>query len=311
MKITRDIEQLSPGLSPVMTIGNFDGVHLGHQALLNEVVTKAQRVGGESVVLTFDPHPLAVIAPQLQLQFLTTFDEKLSLFEQAGIAHVICLEFSTQLAEISPDAFVRDILKEHIGVRELCVGKTFRFGKDRAGTIGDLTRLGPEMGFQVTPIRPVQNAGEIVSSSTIRKRIQEGRVSEAMRFLGRDYTIGGVVQQGEQNGSAMGYPTANLPLPDDRVIPPNGVYATIATVDDTPHQSVSYIGTRPTFHGTERLLEVHIFDMESDLYGKHMTVGFSEQVRGDMVFSNATDLACQIKDDVRHARQALGTHAET
>ena len=163
-------------------IGNFDGVHLGHQALLKEVVTKAQRVGGESVVLTFDPHPLAVIAPHLHLQFLTTLDEKISLFEQAGIAHVIRLEFSSQLAEISPEAFVNDILKERVGVRELCVGTTFRFGRDRAGAIEDLTRLGPEMGFQVTPITPIRNGDEIISSSTIRKCIREGRVSEATHF---------------------------------------------------------------------------------------------------------------------------------
>ena len=311
MKVTKDLEQLSRGDNRVVTIGNFDGVHLGHQALLKEVVTKAQCVGGESVVLTFNPHPLAVIAPHLQLQFLTTLDEKFSLFAQAGIAHVICLEFSSQLAEISPDAFVKDILIERIGVRELCVGQTFRFGKDRAGTIEDLTRLGPEMGFQVTPTMPIRNGDEIVSSSTIRKCIREGRVSEATHFLGRQYAIGGIVQQGERNGSAMGYPTANLPLPTDRVIPPNGVYATITTVDETPHQSVSYIGTRPTFRGMERLLEVHIFDMEADLYGKHLMVGFSEYVRGDMVFSNATDLSRQIEDDVRHARQALGTHAAT
>ena len=311
MKITKDIKQLSGGDSPVVTIGNFDGVHLGHQALLKEVVTKAQGIGGESVVLTFHPHPLAIIAPHLQLQFLTALDEKLSLFEQAGITHAICLEFSSRLAEISPDSFVKEILKKRIGIHELCVGNTFKFGKDRAGTIEDLTRLGPEMGFRVTPITPVQSDDEIVSSSTIRKQIQEGRVSEATRFLGRQYTIAGIVQEGERNGSAMGYPTANLPLPTNRVIPQNGVYATIATIDDTPHRSVSYIGTRPTFRGTERLLEVHIFDMEADLYGKHMTVGFSEQVRGDMVFSTATDLSRQIEIDVRHARQALGTHAAT
>ncbi len=311
MKITNDLEQISPGDHPVVTIGNFDGVHLGHQGLLKEVVTKAQDLGGESVVLTFDPHPLAILAPHLQLQFLTALDEKLSLFNQAGIAHVICLEFSSQLAEITPRAFVKDLLKERIGVRELLVGETFRFGKNREGTTKDLNRLGPEMGFHVTPITPIRNGSEIVSSSTIRKQIQEGRVVEATRCLGRQYTIAGIVQQGDQNGATIGYPTANLPLPAGRVIPPNGVYATIATIDATLYHSVSYIGTRPTFHGTERLLEVHIFDMEADLYGKHMTVGFSKQVRGDMVFSNATDLLHQIKDDVRHARHALETHAKT
>jgi len=305
MKITKGIEQLSRGDNSVVTIGNFDGVHLGHQALLKEVIAKAQRVGGESVVLTFDPHPLTVVAPQRQLQFLTTLDEKLSLFEQAGIAHVICLEFSPQLAEISPEAFVKDLLNARIGVRDVFVGSTFRFGKDRAGTIKDLTQLGPKLGFHVTPITPIRHCGDIVSSSTIRTCIHEGRVSEAADFLGRQHTISGVVQQGERNGTAMGYPTANLSLPPQRVIPSNGVYATIATVDGTSYHSVSYIGTRPTFHGTERLLEVHIFDLKADLYGKHMTVGFSKQVRGDMVFSNATDLARQIEDDVRYARQSL------
>ena len=305
MKLTRDIQQLFPAHAGIVTIGNFDGVHIGHQALLNEVVTKAQRVRGESVVLTFDPHPLAVVAPDVDLKFLTTLDEKLVLLEQAGIEHVICLEFSPQLAEISPETFVKTILRERVGVQELLIGGTFRFWKGRAGTIQDLIRWGPDTGFRVTPITPIQQDGNIVSSSTIRQRIQEGRVSGATELLGYQYSLSGIVQRGEQNGSRMGYPTANIPLPTGRVIPPNGVYATIVTVGKIRHHSVSYIGTRPTFHGTERLLEVHIFDMQADFYGQSMTVGFCEQVRGDLVFSNAADLSRQIKDDVRHARQAL------
>ena len=305
MKITKGIKQLPRVCNPISTVGNFDGVHLGHQALLKEVVAKTRRVGGDSVVLTFDPHPLAIVAPHLHLRLLTTQDEKLSLFEHIGIGHVILLEFSSQLAALPPETFVTDILVKQIGIRELCVGNTFRFGKNRAGTIDDLTRLGTTMGFHVTPIAPIQNRGEIVSSSTIRNLVQKGRVAEAAYFLGRHYAIGGVVQRGECNGAALGYPTANIPLPTNRVIPSNGVYATIATIDDIQHQSVSYIGTRPTFRGTERLLEVHILDMKAELYGKYMAVSFLQHMRDDLVFDNTTDLSRQIEDDVRYARQAL------
>ena len=310
MKITRDLEQLSHNDTRILTIGNFDGVHRGHQALLNDVVTRARQLGGESAVLTFDPHPLVIVAPHLQLQFLTTREEKFSLFERAGIAHVICLEFSSQLAESSPDAFAKAVLRDGIGVCELFIGNAFRFGKDRAGTIEDLMRLGPQMNFRVTPITPIQVGSEIVSSSTIRQRINEGRVSEASRLLGRHYALAGIVQKGERHGSVMGCPTANLPLPIDRVIPPNGVYATVTMVDDTPRQSVSYIGTRPTVQGKERLLEVHVFDLEADLYDKHLRVRFFERVRGDMVFATTTELSRQIEDDVRQVRQVFTASGE-
>ncbi len=307
MKITKDLEQLSQRDARVLTIGNFDGVHLGHQALLKDVVMRAQALGGESVVLTFQPHPLAILAPHLDVQCLTTQDEKNALFEQAGIQHVICLQFSLELAELSAEAFVSEVLLGRIGLCELFIGNSFRFGKNRTGTIESLLNFGPKMQFLVTPILPIEIEGKVVSSSAIREYVKEGRLSEASRFLGRPYVLDGIVRKGEGNGAALGYPTANLSLPTGRVIPPNGVYATIVTLDNVAYPSISYIGHRPVFEGQERLLEVHIFDFTDNLYGKFLQVSFVEFIRKDMMFSSKIDLARQIEDDVNHVHLALKT----
>jgi riboflavin kinase/FMN adenylyltransferase len=257
------------------------------------------------MVLTFDPHPVKVLAPHVNLRFLTTPDEKLAYFQDAGIAEVLFLEFTTAFAALTPDQFMQQVLCDGVGIKELFVGEHFAFGKGRAGRIADLIRFGRDAGFQVHPVQPLRVDGGVVSSTRIRQLIQSGDVRGAARCLGRHYSLGGVVVPGEQRGQTLGWPTANLQLPPDRVIPADGVYATKTVWGARTFESVSYIGTRPTFGSGERLLEVSLLDARENLYGQTIRVEFVERVRGDQAFRSAEELAACIERDVQKARQVL------
>ena len=274
MKITRGLAAHQRVSHPVLTIGNFDGQHLGHSAMLRDVVRRAREAGGTPVVLTFDPHPVKVLAPHVNLRFLTTAEEKLACFRDAGIAEVLFLEFTTAFAALTPDQFMQLVLRDGIGVKELFVGEHFAFGKGRAGRIADLVRFGREAGFRVHPVQPLRVDGEIVSSTRVRHLIKSGDVRGASRCLGRYYALEGGVVSGEQRGRTLGWPTANLTLPADRVIPADGVYATRTLWGDRSFESVSYIGTRPTFGAGERLLEVSLLDARENLYRQAIRVEF-------------------------------------
>lgn len=311
MKVTRGYRDGTVRPYPVATIGNFDGHHIGHRALLQTVVDVARKAGGTAVALTFDPHPVKILAPQVDLRFLTGSEEKLVLFEDAGIDEVVLLEFNKTFAELSPQAFVEQVLSQGLRLNELFVGQHFAFGHRRAGKIEDLTALGERYGLMVHPMAPVLAGGSIVSSTRIRRLLQEGEVGQATLLLGRRYAMSGTVSHGAQRGQEVGWPTANLRLPPDRVIPPDGVYATVTQWNRRSYDSVSYIGTRPTFGAGERLLEVHLLDDTHDLYGERIVVEFVERVRGDMEFSGGEDLGRQIALDVESARAMLRKHQET
>lgn len=296
---------------PVATIGNFDGHHVGHRSLLRTVVDAARKANGTALAVTFDPHPVKILAPQAALRFLTSAEEKLARFEEAGVDEVVLLEFSESFARLSPEAFAEQVLHRGLRLKELFVGQQFVFGHKRAGTIADLTMLGQRFGFTVHPITPVTVGGSVVSSTRIRRLIQDGRVEQAAVLLGRQYAMTGVVSAGAQRGQALGWPTANLRLPADRVVPPDGVYATVTSWDGQRYDSVAYIGTRPTFDTGERLLEVYVLDEERNLYGQTITVQFVERVRGDVQFEDGEALSRQIGVDVDRARALLRRHHET
>jgi riboflavin kinase/FMN adenylyltransferase len=305
MRVARGLSQYQSSPYPVLTIGNFDGHHRGHRALLQSVVETAKGKDGTPIVLTFDPHPIRVLAPHVSLQLLTTQDEKLRHFERAGIQDVIFLTFDQSLASMSPEEFVLKILRDGIGVRELFVGEHFAFGKGRSGRLADLVRLGGQAGFVVHPVHPLRIDGDVVSSTRIRKLLQAGNVKEAARCLGRAYALGGQVMPGQQRGQALGWPTANLELPADRVIPADGVYATTTLWRQQRFDSVAYIGTRPTFGPGPRLLEVYLLDERRDLYGEQITVQFMERLRGDVTCATAEELSARISQDVAQAREKL------
>ncbi len=305
MKISRGLTPSTPRPYAVVTIGNFDGHHYGHRSLLGQVVETARRKAGTAVVLTFDPHPVKILAPHVNLQFLTTPEEKLAHFEAAGIDEVVFLEFTPTFAGLSPAEFAKQVLRDGIGTRELFVGEHFAFGKNRAGRIADLLEFGAQFGFRVHPMFPVIIEDEVVSSTRIRQLILSGDLRKAIRFLGRPYSIEGTVISGAHRGTELGWPTANLRLPEGRVLPPDGVYAAQVAWKGRLLDSVVYIGTRPTFGAGERLLEVSILDERLELYGESIRVRLLSFVREDMVFASAEDLTRQIAVDVEMTRAQL------
>ena len=305
MKVIRDLQTSSFSPHPVLTIGNFDGQHVGHQALIASVVEVAKRHNGTPMVLTFDPHPAKVLAPGVSLQFLSRQEEKVEFFERLGISELVILEFTPQLANWSPKEFTFEILRDKLGIRNLLIGESFVFGKGRSGNVQDLMRFGLQANFHVQPVVPVRVGGEVVSSTRIRKLIQSGQVKEAAQCLGRPYRVREIVIHGDHRGAELGWPTANLRIPLDRVIPADGIYATMAYVQGEWLPSVSYIGSRPTFMEGERLLEVHLFDQNRALYGEQMQVFFIEYIRGDMKFSDVKALLQQMDLDGSRAREIL------
>jgi riboflavin kinase / FMN adenylyltransferase len=305
LKVTRGLSGERTRVYPVATIGNFDGHHLGHRALLQTVVETARKAQGTALVLTFEPHPVKILAPHVDLRFLTSPEEKLAHLESAGIDEVVFLDFTPNFAAMNPDQFAEDILHRSLTLAELFVGNHFAFGKGRTGRIDDLVCFGKQYGFRVHPVTPVVMEGDVVSSSRIRRLILEGKMEQATVLLGRVYGIRGAVVHGVQQGQAMGWPTANLRIPADRVVPPDGVYAARAVYGGQTFDAIAYIGTRPTFEAGERLIEVNLLDQTSDLYGQEITVQFVARVRGDHVFASADELSKQIARDVEQARISL------
>ncbi len=305
MRIVRGIKNFTERLpNPVLTLGNFDGVHLGHQAIFRKVVERAREIGGTSVAFTFEPHPLKVLSPERSPQLLNTFHGKLRLFETAGIEVVICANFTRVFADQHPEDFAREVLYKQIGVKEVYVGYDYAFGKGREGSIESLKRMGQTYGFKVGVIEPVQVDGVVVSSSTIRDLITGGRVEEGARLLGRYYTIEGEVVHGSHRGHTLGFPTANIKSANE-LLPAFGVYAVLARVEGRTLKGVASIGIRPTFDGGPVSMEVFLFEFREDLYGKEMEVAFVKRLRGEEKFSDVEALVRQIQKDVQSAREAL------
>jgi len=305
MKVSRGLPTSPFPPHPVLTIGNFDGQHLGHRYLLSTVINRARECGGTSMVLTFEPHPVQVLNPHVDFRFLTTPEEKLQWFESEGVEHLVILEFTHSFAALSPQQFVYSILRDGLGVRDLFVGEHFVFGKGRAGTTSTLVQLGRESNFQVHLLKPLGAGDQVVSSTRIRKLIQQGKMEEAQECLGRPYALQGRVIAGDHRGQALGCRTANLRLPARRVVPLDGIYATRMFWKGKAYDSVSYIGTRPTFGPGERLLEVHLLDEDCALYGEDVRVCFLKYLRGDEVFQSAEELSACMAVDIERARQVF------
>jgi riboflavin kinase / FMN adenylyltransferase len=299
---------------PVVALGNFDGLHLGHQAIIRQVIERAKEMKGTGMVFTLEPHPLKVLAPERMPRLLTNFDEKMALLEALGIQVVVCAKFTKAFSSQTPRQFVKRYLRQAIRAKEVYAGYDFSFGKDREGRAIDLKKIGDEMGTQVEIIGPVMKDGVIVSASRIREYLQAGRVAEAARLLGRPYSIKGKVRGGIQRGRKMGFPTANLYLPQEEAMPADGVYITEAMLGMGPMPSVTYIGTQPTFGRYPRRMEVHLLNERKRLYGKTLRVAFFEWLRGEMTFSGKPDLIAQIRRDVQQTQtyfEMQRRHAQT
>lgn len=307
MNVIYDLKTLKKPLkSPVLTIGNFDGVHRGHLALFEKVKERARAIGGESAVMTFDPHPIKVMKPENGPPLITPTRQKLDLMWKAGIDVILCLTFTREFAAVTAQDFVRDILLKIIGVRELVVGYDYSFGHRRQGTIDLLRDLGESLGFMVHVVEPVHINDKLVSSTSVRRLVQEGNLEEASLFLGRDYQITGKVIRGANRGARLlGFPTANLELYDE-LIPRRGVYAVTVILNGETHYGVTNIGHNPTFGDNALSVETHLLDFSGDLLGKTIKINFLNRLRDEMTFESIEELSAQIALDIRKAKRIFG-----
>lgn len=291
----------------VATIGFFDGVHRGHQFLIDEVKTEAAKAGLQSLVITFDRHPRQVLQQSYQPQLLTTLDEKLRLLSLTGIDDIYVLHFTQDMAALTAKEFMSQILHDKLQVRKLVIGYDNRFGHNRTEGFDDYVQYGRDLGIEVIQAHPFEISGVKVSSSVVRAFLNGGEVEMAKRCLGRPFMLSGTVVRGFQEGRKMGFPTANLQTAEGLLIPADGVYAVKVKVCDTGKwlPAMTNIGTRPTFHGTARTLETHIFDFDRDIYGAPMTVGFIRRIRGERMFDGEQALAEQLRKDEQEIRKIL------
>lgn len=310
MKIVRHLDTYRRSFRhPVVTLGNFDGVHLGHRAILTRLVEEARVREGEALVITFFPHPLAVLRPDKAPPPILSLREKLLLFAGLGVDSVILQRFTLSFSHLSAQEFVRRYLVDFIGAEKIIVGHNVGFGRDRGGHVQTLQKLAPQHNFTLEVIGPVIVRGTEVSSTTIRSLLMAGRVEEVSHLLGRYYAIEGRVEYGHRRGKGLGFPTANV-HPSMDLLMPDGVYAVFAGVGAGREQAerlkgVANLGTNPTFGGTRRTLEVHLFDFAADLYGRRMRVTFVERLRGEVKFPSPEALVRQIEQDVARAHEAL------
>jgi riboflavin kinase/FMN adenylyltransferase len=286
---------------PVVAVGNFDGVHRGHQKILERVCRRAQERGGTPLVLTFDPHPPRVVRPDKAPPLLMTAVQKHAALARSGIAGMAVVRFTRELSQWEPDRFVRTVLLEWLHVAEVWVGANFLFGRDRTGNFSLLRALGAQYGFRSEKIDPVRYKEFVVSSTRIRRLVSEGRVDEAAALLGRHYILEGTVVRGEARGRTLGFPTANLDTQNE-LLPPHGVYATLVVLDARIHPSVTNIGVRPTFGPGDRpTIETHLFDLDEDLYDRSLQLAFVQRLRDERSFASVDALRAQIDADCRRA----------
>ncbi|MDY0268686.1 bifunctional riboflavin kinase/FAD synthetase [Trichloromonas sp.] len=305
MKTIRDLRDLAtPPRETVLTIGNFDGVHLGHREIFRRVVRKARSVGGTATVLTFEPHPLKILAPERAPKLLNTQAEKELLIAASRIDLLVCLPFTEELSRLSAAEFVREILVNRLAVRHLLVGYDYAFGRGRLGNIRFLQEQAREIGFTVEVLEPLAEHNVVYSSSLVRNMISAGDVAGVVRFLGRHYTLEGVVAHGVERGRKLGFPTANL-VTEKELLPIPGVYAVKVRRGRVFYDGVLNIGWNPTFGNQEVTVEVHLLDFSGDLYGETLRVYFFERLRNEKRFPSVVELSQAIASDITAARDIL------
>jgi riboflavin kinase/FMN adenylyltransferase len=305
MRIINDLTFTAADFStPVITIGNYDGLHLGHQEIIARVIALAKNSGGETVVLTFDPHPVQFLHPELRIPLIAPYRKKMMLLEKYGVDCTINLPFTHDIAQLSAERFIQDIVVDRIAPSWVVIGFNFTFGKDRSGTAEELKKMGERLGFGVEIVPPHTVAGEVVSSSLIRDLIQRGDIIAANRMLGMHHFILGTVIHGHARGKGLGFPTANLEITRD-LYPKAGVYAVTVMIGSEQHQGVVSIGTNPTFQDKKFAVEVFLFDYQGDLYGKELLVNFVARIRDEVTFPTPEALVRQIQQDVQTAKEIL------
>ena len=305
MQVFQGIQAVKGKLTkPAITIGNFDGVHKGHQALFDKVRQWARKLGGQSAVVTFDPHPLEVLSPEKAPPFITCHRLKMDLIARCGIDATIVIPFNHLFSRMSAREFVEIVLVENIGAKAIVVGHDYRFGNSREGNIDFLRRLGGEHGFEVETVAGLRVNDTMVSSTTIRQMIASGKIKEANKLLGRLFEVSGEVITGQRRGIQLGFPTANIRLPS-MASPPTGVYVIEAEVEGNRYGGAANLGYNPTFGNADLSLEAHLFDFNGDIYGKTIVIRFIDRLREEIRFPGPAELVVQIARDVASAKKTL------
>ncbi|MFH1775494.1 MAG: bifunctional riboflavin kinase/FAD synthetase [Chloroflexota bacterium] len=304
MQVEEELGLFLPPQDMVLTIGVFDGVHLGHQYLLAQLKEQALKEKLITGVVTFSQHPQKLLSPQTELPFLTNLTQRIALLKEQGVDAVIPLSFTPELARLSPRRFLA-LLKRYLRMRGLVIGPDFALGQGREGNIDTLHKLGQEMGFSVRVVPPVRIKGEVVSSTAIRQAIASGDMKRVLELTGRFFSLQGQVITGSSRGRDLGFPTANLKISPEQALPADGVYATRAYIGDKIYHSTTNIGSCPTFGGSECTVEIHIIDYNSDLYGQELKIAIIERLRGESKFDTAAALKKQIAQDIDITRSIL------
>ena len=308
MRIYNNIDEFTAIKNAVVTIGTFDGVHIGHRKIIAGIKELADKINGETVILTFFPHPRMILHPEDEsIKLITTITEKAQLMEQLGVDHLIITPFSRDFSNQTAEGYIRDVLVNKIGTKKIVIGYDHRFGKDRQGGLEDLLKLGPVYGFEVVEI-PEQDIDEVAISSTrIRTALLKSQIDLANTFLGYPFFITGTVIRGDQLGRQIGYPTANIVVEEKyKLIPSDGIFAVTVLVAGQPYKGMAYIGTRPTVNGLTHNIEVNIFDFDKEIYNQPIKMEFHHYVRADVKFASLDELKVQLAQDKVDVMALLG-----
>jgi len=309
MKIYHSVEDFLKLNYAVVTSGTFDGVHVGHQKILSRLHEIAERTKGDTVVITFWPHPRLVLYPDADLKLLNTFEEKAELIKEQGVHHLLRIPFTKEFSQLSSKEFITKILVEKIGTKKLVIGYDHHFGKNREGSFEQLKLNSPKYGFDVEEISRQDVDHVAVSSSKIRKAIETSDLETATHLLGRPYRISGRVIKGDKLGRLIGFPTANIEIDSThKLVPADGIYAVTVQHEHTVYNGMLYIGNRPTVDGSKRNIEVNIFNFDKEIYGESLTINFHQLIRGDIKFNDLEELKTQMKKDEEKSIQILSNH---
>lgn len=304
MLIAHSLDQELVQTPVVLTIGVFDGMHLGHQQLISTAIERAHVLGLQSAVITFDPHPDSVVHPNRAFQLLTSLEERIHLIEQLGPDILVVAPFDGTTMNTSAEQYMRQIIHA-LPLRELWVGDDFALGRKREGNIARLQEIGDQLGYKVGTVTRVLIQGQPVSSTRVRDAIREGNVSAVVPLLGRYYSVEGEVVHGDKRGRTIGFPTANLAVASEKMLPANGVYASHVHYGNHIYKAVTNLGNRPTFNGIRHTIEAHLLDFNGDLYGQTIQISFVERLRGERRFAGVDELVTQIGQDIIQARSLL------
>lgn len=306
MKVYKELSLVEHKSSLVVTVGSFDGLHIGHHKIIEEVIKNAGKKNIESCVITFEPHPRMVIQKEAGIKLLTSLDEKIEILEKIGIDKLIVLNFTLDFSNKTSDQFIEEYVLK-LGAVHMVVGHDHKFGKDRLGDVNKLIEIAANDSFEITEVKPETWNGEIVSSSKIRKALLNGDINKANEYLGRNYSVSGVITLGAQRGRTLGFPTANIkPSYDNKVLPKNGVYIVDCRFDDQNYFGIMNIGIRPTFENkSEVVLEVNLLGFDGDIYGHQMKLNFMHRIRDEKKFQSKEELIQQINADKNYATEVL------